>query len=77
MGNASKPTIGDVNGDGLGDLIIGETNNELNYFENVGSIGNADFNTSPTTTDFGKYSRQAVTIIWKMEPLLSLKIKKG
>lgn len=54
IGNASKPTIGDVNGDGLGDLIIGETNNELNYFENVGSIGNADFNTSPTTTDFGK-----------------------
>jgi hypothetical protein len=54
IGIASKPTIADINADGLGDLIIGENNNELNYFENIGIIGNADFSATPTTKDFGK-----------------------
>ena len=53
VGVSSAPQIADVNGDGLGDLIVGErTGNSdnngrcsnLNYFENLGTVGNAVFN---------------------------------
>lgn len=48
----AKPTIIDYNLDGLGDLVIGEQNfnaqdgtlGSLNYFENIGSPQNPDFN---------------------------------
>jgi hypothetical protein len=47
----AKPDIFDVNQDGLGDLVIGEQNfnseggrrGSLNYFENIGTIGNPVF----------------------------------
>ncbi len=52
----ANPSIFDVNGDGLGDLIIGEQNfnssdgrlGSLNYFQNIGSVENPDFNNSET-----------------------------
>jgi hypothetical protein len=53
VGVASTPQIADINGDGLGDLVIGERtgnadNNgrcsNLNYFQNLGTTGNAVFN---------------------------------
>ena len=56
VGVSATPQIADINGDGLGDLIIGErtgnTDNtgrcsNLNYFQNVGSTGNAMFNGDP------------------------------
>lgn len=55
-GNVLTPQIVDVNGDGLGDLIIGEARRNqadngnigcVNYFENIGSIGNAIFDPDP------------------------------
>ncbi|MEP6647745.1 MAG: T9SS type A sorting domain-containing protein [Saprospiraceae bacterium] len=67
VGVSAAPQIVDINHDGLGDLIIGErTGNSdlngrcsaLNYFENLGSIGNAvfnpDINTPPNTGCYGR-----------------------
>ncbi len=51
IGQHSKPAMADLNGDGLMDLIVGERNDNrdgdifggLNYFENIGEIGNPNF----------------------------------
>ncbi len=57
VGVSATPQIVDINGDGLGDLVVGErTGNadntgrcsNLNYFENIGVPGNALFNGDPT-----------------------------
>lgn len=67
VGVSSTPQIADINGDGLSDLIIGERtgnadNNgrcsNLNYFQNIGSEGNpqfnADINAAPNTGCYGR-----------------------
>ncbi|MBK9984042.1 MAG: T9SS type A sorting domain-containing protein [Saprospiraceae bacterium] len=67
VGVSSAPQIADINGDGLGDLVIGErTGNadqngrcsNLNYFENLGTTGNAvfnsDLNSPPNTACYGR-----------------------
>ncbi|MBP8085966.1 MAG: VCBS repeat-containing protein [Saprospiraceae bacterium] len=67
VGVSATPQIVDINGDGLGDLVVGErTGNadnlgrcsNLNYFENVGTPGNAIFNAdatvAPNTQCFGR-----------------------
>jgi hypothetical protein len=67
VGVSATPQIVDINGDGLGDLVVGErTGNadntgrcsNLNYFENVGTPGNAVFNAdatvAPNTQCFGR-----------------------
>jgi hypothetical protein len=67
VGVSATPQIVDINGDGRGDLIIGErtgnTDNSgrcsnLNYFENVGPTGSALFNpdpkVAPNTQCFGR-----------------------
>lgn len=36
-GSNAVPTVGDVDGDGLLDLIVGEASGELNFYRNVGS----------------------------------------
>lgn len=57
VGVSATPQIADINGDGLGDLVVGErTGNSdnagrcsnLNYFENVGTPGFAQFGSDPT-----------------------------
>lgn len=66
VGSAAAPAIFDVNGDGLGDLVIGERNSNfgssgncgsLTYFQNAGAAGNAEFdpdeNALPNTKCFG------------------------
>ncbi|MFZ1705731.1 MAG: T9SS type A sorting domain-containing protein [Saprospiraceae bacterium] len=57
IGNNSKPSLWDLNKDGLKDIIIGEVNNELNYFQNIGTIGNPTFNIDvselPNTRNLG------------------------
>jgi hypothetical protein len=37
VGNYSTPQLFDLNGDGLSDLIIGEENGNINYYENTGT----------------------------------------
>jgi hypothetical protein len=67
VGQFSVPQIVDVNEDGLPDLLIGERNGNslgagacgnINYFENIGSPDNPDFNPdedqSPNTPCFGE-----------------------
>ncbi|MFH1161245.1 MAG: T9SS type A sorting domain-containing protein [bacterium] len=43
VGENSTPQLFDFNGDGLPDLIIGEKNGNLNYYENRGSAGDPLF----------------------------------
>lgn len=54
VGQSSRPQIVDVNRDGLLDLVIGERNGNLNYFENTGTIQSPDFPSDPTNNFFGK-----------------------
>ncbi len=67
VGVSATPQIVDINGDGYGDLVVGErTGNgddfgrcsNLNYFENMGFGGNAFFNAdvklAPNTQCFGR-----------------------
>jgi len=49
VGVASTPQITDLNRDGLPDLIIGERNGNLNYFQNIGSTDAPQFNPDPST----------------------------
>ncbi len=53
VGVQSHPAIYDVNEDGLNDLVIGERNGNLNYFENIGVVGNPVFTPEPTDGFFG------------------------
>ncbi len=48
VGQASAPFIADINQDGLQDLLIGERNGNINYFQNIGTAQNPIFNASPT-----------------------------
>ena len=48
-GQHTTPTIIDFNGDGANDLIIGERNGNINYYENIGSTRQAAFNTDLST----------------------------
>jgi len=43
VGLASTPAMVDLNRDGLMDLVIGERNGFLNYFQNQGTTGNPQF----------------------------------
>lgn len=42
------PTFGDLDNDGDKDLVIGQNNGQLAYFENTGTSSTAVFTTSPT-----------------------------
>lgn len=55
VGLESVPYIVDMNKDGLQDLVIGEYNGRVNYFQNQGSVGAPFFDPEETTfpnTDF-------------------------
>jgi hypothetical protein len=67
VGVASTPQIADINGDGMNDLVVGERTvmqtitgdaSNLNYFQNIGSPGNAifnpDLNAAPNTACYGR-----------------------
>ncbi|MEL7223213.1 MAG: T9SS type A sorting domain-containing protein, partial [Bacteroidota bacterium] len=43
IGQAPIPQIIDLNRDGLADIILGEKNGNINYFQNVGSVNNPVF----------------------------------
>ncbi len=58
VGQNAKPQIIDLDGDGLKDLIIGEKNNELNFFKNTGTPASPKFSPEadkfPNTRQAGK-----------------------
>lgn len=39
VGQNAKPQIFDLDMDGLKDIIVGEKNNELDFFKNIGTKG--------------------------------------
>lgn len=47
IGVELSPQIVDVNRDSLLDLVIGERNGNLNYFQNIGTLNNPDFDLNP------------------------------
>ncbi len=63
VGQVSKPQIIDISRDGLPDLVIGERNGNLNYYENIGTIGNPVFPAAPTNNFFGKVDTRAIGFI--------------
>lgn len=54
-GPMATPKLYDVNNDGRLDLIIGETNGNLNLHLNVGSASSANFSYNPTNSSFGGF----------------------
>ena len=64
----SVPTMADMNGDGLLDLVVGEDNGHNYYLENEGSIGSPDFNSYSAVTvngsPFSWPSGQTDTTVW-------------
>ncbi|MFZ1751636.1 MAG: VCBS repeat-containing protein, partial [Saprospiraceae bacterium] len=47
VGQNAKPQIIDLDGDGLHDLVIGEKNNQLNFFKNTGTKSQPKFEKDP------------------------------
>ncbi|MES2628263.1 MAG: T9SS type A sorting domain-containing protein [Bacteroidota bacterium] len=68
IGDFAHPTIADINGDGKPDLLIGERDGYLNYYENIGTATSPAFkkiteqfsgiNSNEYTGDFGYSSPQ-------------------
>ncbi len=58
IGNSATPQLFDLNKDGKLDLIIGEKNGFINYFENGGSVSSAFFPSVPTNDTLGCIVRQ-------------------
>lgn len=48
VGQFVAPFIHDMNKDGLGDLIVGEYQGNINYMPNIGTVGNPMFHTNPS-----------------------------
>ena len=58
IGQNAKPQIVDLDGDGLLDIVIGENNNNLNFFKNTGTLTSPSYlnqaNVFPNTFNMGK-----------------------
>jgi hypothetical protein len=54
VGNFSAPHLVDLNNDGKLDLVVGEGNGNLNYYQNVGTPTSPQFNVQATTDSLGK-----------------------
>lgn len=53
VGHFAAPQLADLNRDGLPDLLVGEQDGTLNYFENTGTAGTPAFGNIPTIDTLG------------------------
>ena len=53
VGSFSAPAVGDVSGDGLPDLLVGDRAGRLSYFPNVGSTSAPRFDAEPAVENYG------------------------
>ncbi len=73
IGQKASPQLYDLNGDDLLDLIIGERNGNINYYENTGSQNNAVFSFVTdtlgglTTVEAGFFIGSSVPNFFKMD----------
>lgn len=58
VGQASSPSIYDVDGDGLNDILLGERRGNINFFKNIGFPGDPKFNVAPTLERWGGMEAQ-------------------
>lgn len=61
IGQISSPAIGDVNQDGLPDLVIGERNKFLNYFPNQGTATTPLFESNPLNAPNSAFFGEIIT----------------
>lgn len=52
-GTYTKPLLYDLNKDGKLDLLVGQYNGTIHYYENKGTASSPQFNTTPTQTTLG------------------------
>jgi hypothetical protein len=64
VGQVSAPAIFDLDQDGLADILVGERNGNVNYYKNIGSPTepnfNPDENAAPNIPNLGKINTQIV-----------------
>ncbi|MCX6291446.1 MAG: T9SS type A sorting domain-containing protein [Bacteroidetes bacterium] len=60
VGNASTPQLIDLNRDGLLDLVVGEKNGYINYFQNTGTVTVPFFDSIPTDSILGGINVQNI-----------------
>jgi len=60
-GLVSYPSIIDLNADGLNDIVIGERNGNMNYFQNEGTATNPVFYSNPDTLNNTSFMGQVDT----------------
>jgi len=61
VGQISRPQIIDLNQDGLLDLVLGERNGNINYFENTGTVNTPVFSPEPTNNFLGKVDTRGMS----------------
>lgn len=62
VGEFSAPQLFDLNKDGVKDLLIGEKGGNINYYENIGSVGSPEFNF--VTDSLGKINVTDYSVSW-------------
>ncbi len=70
------PTVGDVNGDGLVDLIIGDASGRLHYFENQAANANTLPDWQATALAFEDVGEMAAPFLWQQEGKWELLVGK-
>ena len=77
VGDVTSPTVLDLNGDGKKDLLVGEKQGNLNYYENVGTDANPVFSgkillkTDGKIFDCSWYSRPSI-VDWENDGVLDI-----